>query len=388
MALAAILFAVIGERYRSHQRFQAAIIRLYNSGAVLVCNSGDSIYPPPSGAEHLRQRDTAPPQNLLNIDMHSVRGIHMTLGEYDEEDLEPLSAIDGLERLSLAESRFPNSALRFIGNSRTLRALDLEGSSVDDCGLRELRGLAQLQVLRLGSTAVTDLVELRKLQELEGLGLSDTRVTDASIPTLLRLPRLRWIDLSRTKVGGSGVAVLSQSRSLTVISLDGIGLRARALHSLGNMVQLEALSISETGTTGAGIEHLSRLTNLRELTLSNNHVDDEGFCRLHGLDSLEMLYLGHTGITDRSIEHIVTEFPNVCALSVTYTQVTDAGVRSLVDLPLTHLHLQGTAVGDSSVELLSSMKHLQLLDVTRSSITPKGVSELERALPHCQILGG
>jgi Leucine-rich repeat (LRR) protein len=245
-----------------------------------------------------------------------------------------------------------------------------------------------LQVLRLGSTAVTDLVELRKLQELEGLGLSDTRVTDASIPTLLRLPRLRWIDLSRTKVGGSGVAVLSQSRSLTVISLDGIGLRARALHSLGNMVQLEALSISETGTTGAGIEHLSRLTNLRELTLSNNHVDDEGFCRLHGLDSLEMLYLGHTGITDRSIEHIVTEFPNVCALSVTYTQVTDAGVRSLVDLPLTHLHLQGTAVGDSSVELLSSMKHLQLLDVTRSSITPKGVSELERALPHCQILGG
>jgi len=71
------------------------------------------------------------------------------------------------------------------------------------------------------------------------------------------------------------------------------------------------------------------------------------------------------------------------------TSVTDDGVAHLIELPnLKSLALYSPYITDESVKHLASIKSLRRFLASVTSITPRGVERLQKALPECEIVVG
>jgi hypothetical protein len=137
-------------------------------------------------------------------------------------------------------------------------ALHLPNTKVTDAGLKELKGLNNLNVLVLNNTQVTDagLKELKGLNNLEILSLDGTKVTDAGLKELKGLKNLTRLYLKETKVTDAGLKELKELKNL------------------------ERLDLSGTKVTDAGLKELKGLNNLRLLDLRGSKVTDDGVTQL------------------------------------------------------------------------------------------------------------
>src|SRR5262249_10966062 len=100
---------------------------------------------------------------------------------------------------------------------------------IDSIGLATLSALAQLRILYLEGTRVTDkgIGDLTKLSELRKLSLQGTEVTDAILPDLLRLTKLRMLNVLGTPVTADGVKYVQDAmpgiRIIHPSTLAGVG---------------------------------------------------------------------------------------------------------------------------------------------------------------------
>jgi len=73
-------------------------------------------------------------------------------------------------------------------------------------------------------------------------------------------------------------------------------------------------------------------------------------------------------------------------LSLHGTQLTDAGIPALTELPnLEVLTLSHTRVTDAGLPPLAKMSKLTDVDLTGTDVTPAGIDNLRRALPRCRL---
>jgi hypothetical protein len=94
-----------------------------------------------------------------------------------------------------------------------IEVFDLSWARVTDVGLKHLKALSRLRILRLFGCNITDaaLENLRGLSQLEDLDLCGTGVTDAGLENLKTLTKLEGLDLRMTQVTDIGVKGLQQA---------------------------------------------------------------------------------------------------------------------------------------------------------------------------------
>jgi hypothetical protein len=79
-------------------------------------------------------------------------------------------------------------------------------------------------------------------------------------------------------------------------------------------------------------------------------------------------------------------FPNLTALDVSHSLVTDEGLTTIAKLHrLESLNLQATRVSDDGLEMITKLTRLKTLDVRNTYVTEKGVARLKSKLPDCTI---
>jgi hypothetical protein len=131
--------------------------------------------------------------------------------------------------------------------------------------------------------------------------------------------------------------------------------------------------------------HLRELVNVDRLDLSFSQVTDEGMRQITGLAELYWLKLEGTQVTDAGLQHL-KGLPNLAALYLGSTQVTDTGLEHLKGLTkLRSLGLSDTQVTDDSLKHLKSMTNLESLDIENTDVTGEGMKRLQQALPNCDI---
>ncbi len=158
-----------------------------------------------------------------------------------------------------------------------------------DTQLASIRDLAELKLLDLGGTRVTDagIVHLAGLRHLKYLNLGDTQVTDAGLAQLGRHPQLSLLNLQRTRVTDAGLAHLKP------------------------LSALEILDLGNSAVSDAGLVHLAGLKRLRKLGLEHTQVTDAGLVHLRSLDNLWHLYTYETRVTERGIDELGRALPNL-----------------------------------------------------------------------------
>ncbi|MEX1097999.1 MAG: hypothetical protein WED34_18295 [Planctomycetales bacterium] len=158
----------------------------------------------------------------------------------------------------------------------------------------------------------------------------DASLTDRGVETLASNPHLRWLHLTRCRIGDAGLAHLSAHNGLTVLLLDG------------------------TQVTDVGLAHLAMFSTLELLNLDDTTITDAGFAQLSKVKPLE-------------------------GLSVQRCNVTAAGLESLVGLPrLKYLWLSGARLGDDVEPVLLRMPALKYVNLRDTFVSTEVIDRLRK----------
>src|SRR6516162_4962276 len=155
-----------------------------------------------------------------------------------------------------------------------------------------------------------------------------------------------------------------EGKPITFVSLSNKQVTDADLKELAGLKQLETLNLTSTQISDSGLKDLTELSQLRCLDLGETRITDVGLSALAGLNQLQTLDLSET-------------------------QISDAGLKELAGLKqLQWLELEDTRVSDDSLNELAGLKQLEFLSLHGTRVTSKGVAELQKALPKCEIKHG
>ena len=110
-----------------------------------------------------------------------------------DRDLESLRASKSLQTLGTL-CNISTTGMRYLGETTSLRELDLDFLPITDDGVRQLTGMSNLRKLLLRGTKITDKCGafLAALKGLESLDLSETRIADDGVRQLKPLAVLAY----------------------------------------------------------------------------------------------------------------------------------------------------------------------------------------------------
>jgi Leucine-rich repeat (LRR) protein len=199
---------------------------------------------------------------LRSLDLSYLHG--RRTGQITDRGIEALVGVAALEHLYLDRTKITDAALKTISKLGLL-LLSLDKTDLTDVGLRKLR-CNRLQSLSIAFTCIPDIgrtglsdaaLQNLDLPALQRLNLSNSfAIVGTGIPKL-RLPALRELDLSRTKVSGPGFES-DNLRNLIALRLQSTGISDSGLGYI-NAPALQSLDVSfgqQDAITDAGLDSL------------------------------------------------------------------------------------------------------------------------------------
>jgi len=374
--------------------------------------------------------------------------------------------------LNILDPKFSDIGMGMLRQFTSLKRLSVEGTAVTDAGLTQLAAMTQLEELWLGNTSIGDpgLEVIRSLRGLRQLHLRGTRATVSGVLSLW--PALDRVSMSFPggQLGPGRLALDRKAGPLELLPLDGLrGLKhlqlsgARpgdaGLEYIANLVELETLRLPRAGIHGPGLVHLHNMgglqvldltgnplddlspdlvaawvelrelvldhsnvsslapfatvgrTALKRLSLAGTPVDDKQLALLPTLSNLELVDLTGCPVTDAGLAASVTRLPNLQALALGGTGISDAGVVKLAEcsslrvlrlsdtavtssglsplarLPqLVQLDLSGCLVDDAALQAVGRFGRLARLDLRRTTLSPMDVAKWRAGHPECEVV--
>lgn len=272
--------------------------------------------------------------------------------------------------------------------------------AADPAWITQAGGVVQGSSVDLRASWVTDsdIALLAKMPELRKLDLSLTRISDRGLRALRPASNITDLNLSFAEmVGDEGTSALRNWKHLTHLNLRGTKITDATLEMLGGLQSLEALDIGYAQLTDAGTDYLTSLPKLRELSLGGNKLTDAGLQFLRQLPQVRYLDIAGAQRTDSGLWSITLSEQGVDAIAGIMdltelhaggTTLAANGLRKMQSLPrLERLSLQGCKrVTHDATPVLAAMKKLRWLDLKDTGLTEDDIAALRKALPDCTIL--
>ncbi len=137
-----------------------------------------------------------------------------------------------------------------------------------------------IQAARATNLIVAPLAENEPFLQVRCPLASDCLTAEQVTALSLIASQVAWLNLGRTAVGDSALAVLATLPHLSRLHLESTSVSDEALFHLSNAQYLEYLNLYDTSVSDSGLQHLSTLPSLRSLFLWETEVTSEGVERL------------------------------------------------------------------------------------------------------------
>jgi hypothetical protein len=122
-----------------------------------------------------------------------------------------------------------------------------------------------------------------------GLMIFGRTMDDGALEELAPLKSIQYLDLSATKVSGTGLKALTGLPKLQVLSLTSTEMSIAGVKALGSLDRLEVLNLRGTTMSNGGLRALADLPKLQVLNLSRTPLSDAGLRELAGCKRLRNL---------------------------------------------------------------------------------------------------
>ncbi len=203
----------------------------------------------------------------------------------DSVTLSDIKNITSISTLDLSENKYLQN-IEPLTQLADLQILDLSGTAITD--ISPLRNLTELIELDLSNTKVTDILPLKYCDKLVRLKVNNTSVSDLSV--LEKMVNLEHFELASTNA--INFAPLSNLTALKHLNLEAT--KIIDITPIETLSSLIFLNVSETGV--GNLSPLGGLKNLTTLNLDYTSITDVSILR--NLEKLEVLYVNHTAISN------------------------------------------------------------------------------------------
>lgn len=226
--------------------------------------------------------------------------------------------------------------------------------------------MKDLQVLLLNHSTITD-QQLKRLIHLPiaQFGLSETGITDDAMDDLAKVKTLRQIDLRGSKITDEGI---------------------KKLHPLAG--QMRTISLGGPSITNKSLEYLRDFKNLQGCDLSMTNVSPDALTNFVINAKMKVLWMRRPHLSKANLKDIGAKGKLIvfCAKD---SDLTDDDVASIAAWPgLLKLELlDNPAITNRGAAALKEMRNLKELRIEGCQVTDDYLTELQKALPNCKIMG-
>lgn len=181
--------------------------------------------------------------------------------------------------VNLSHTSVTAKGLQSLANLGELQGLELEGCTITDEMIDELRKFKQMNNLHLKGSSLSD-AQLKRFfpgpPRLFNLDLSGTKITDEGLPVLAAFTELSGADLADTQITDLGLPHLLQMKRCSGVDVSGTRISDAGMSTIASRKYLLYLDVSRTSISDKGLEALNRLPGLLHLNLSSTKVTDNG----------------------------------------------------------------------------------------------------------------
>lgn len=186
---------------------------------------------------------------------------------------------------------------------------------------------------------------VREWENATGINLDDTNIGDAGLRDIAaHIKSLQVLELNNTKITGAGLVHLIRLPKLRVLDVGYDKLKPSDFASIGKIMTLERLDAFGATAKDEGLRQLAHLHNLKWLNLQSAQITDAGLAALKDKPITFLAVHGNPDITDR-------------------------GVITISHLPIQTLLLSGTGITDASLNTLLRMEYLKSVEVDNTAMT-------------------
>ena len=252
-------------------------------------------------------------KDLAQIEAFAIRG-------FDEETYEPFVGEQQIRSIVGLEKAVNLKQLTISGNPD-----DSKGALKD---ISPLRGLKNLELLRLSHNDITDISPVKGLTNLKHLFLSHNRIE--KIDAIRNLTDLESLDFARN-IGEERISDIS---------------------AIANLTKLKLLGLSDANIPDISV--LKNLVNLETFMANDSKIED--ISALKTAKNLKLLYLDSNKITDVSV---VKDLLNLKELYLRNNNISEIDFSKLTKLE--DVNVQGNKIRDySSLRNLASLKYVNI----------------------------
>ena len=252
-------------------------------------------------------------KDLEQIEAFAIRG-------FDEETYEPFVGEQQIRSIVGLEKAVNLKQLTISGNPD-----DSKGALKD---ISPLRGLKNLELLRLSHNDITDISPVKGLTNLKHLFLSHNRIE--KIDAIRNLTDLESLDFARN-IGEERISDIS---------------------AIANLTKLKLLGLSDANIPDISV--LKNLVNLETFMANDSKIED--ISALKTAKNLKLLYLDSNKITDVSV---VKDLLNLKELYLRNNNISEIDFSKLTKLE--DVNVQGNKIRDySSLRNLASLKYVNI----------------------------
>ena len=160
-----------------------------------------------------------------------------------------------------------------------------------------------------------------------------------------------------------------------------------AIPELAELTMLRYFRISGEKIDNAFMEHLAKAKDLQFLKMNYIEIDTDHFQHIREMTELTNLTIRFTRLTNEHFSHMQWLRKLTQVEIYECTGFDYRAVRYLSDLPvLRRLSLVGARLEDAGIKPIQSMKQLEHLNIDKTGVSPKGLVQLQLALPDCKIM--
>ena len=277
--------------------------------------------------------------------------------EIYEKDMEQLEsfAIRGFDEETFESFVGDQQIKSIVGLEKAvnLKQLTISGNPDDSRGaLRDispLRGLKNLELLRLSHNDIIDISPVEGLTNLKHLFLSHNQIKN--IDAVKNLTNLESLDFARN-IGEERISDIS---------------------AIANLTKLKLLGLSDANIPDISV--LRNLVNLETFMANDSRIEDISV--LKNARNLKILYLDKNKITDVSVVKDLVELTELYLRNNNISEIDFSKLTKLSDV-----NVQGNKISDySSLEKLTALKYVNLskqnVDLNREYILDSNSVEMD-----------
>lgn len=212
--------------------------------------------------------------------------------------------------------------------------------------------------------------------------------TERGLRAICRQPHLRGLAIAKTNLDRKKLEIVcSFAKDLRILTIgDNPALTDEDLECLPKLKQLRALDMTNGKFTDNCVDVLSKIDSLEHLKMGRmKNFTGAKLAKLGRLKKLMSLVLFSVPMSDQGWQQLST-LKQITVLNLDGTDLDDAKMQMLLNMPLERLSIRGTKITDKGFLSLAKLRGLKLLHaVDLANVSRKAIERLQVELPNCTI---